>query len=217
MYRRLGLKLSGMPVMIPNSGRLLIIFSRNPAPGRVKTRLASTIGADKALQIYDILRSHTDKVTSAVDAHRAVYYSEFVPDHDLFLSCGTTGHLQEGNDLGEKMHRAFVKGFEERYRPIVLIGTDCLELSSAVIEQAFQQMMLHDAVIGPALDGGYYLIGLNRPFPGLFLNRQWSTPQVFRDTVETLEEHESDYFLLPALSDIDTFDDLQKSTLWNRK
>lgn len=199
--------------MSASNERLLIIFSKNPHPGRVKTRLAASIGNEKALQVYETLRAYTESITSSVPAHRRIYYSDVVPETDILLSGEATGHLQQGEDLGERMHHAFTEGFRSGYRNIVLIGTDCLELSAVIIREAFNCLLQTDVVIGPARDGGYYLIGLNKPFPELFLGKEWSTPSVLPDTLATLREHDAGYLLLPALSDIDTFDDLQRSGL----
>jgi hypothetical protein len=195
--------------------RLLIVFSKNPVAGQVKTRLAATIGDREALQVYESLRSLTQDETARVNATRAVFYSDFIPEKDLFLTAGTETFIQEGLDLGERMQRAFLKGFALGFRHIVLIGTDCPELSTFLIDQAFESLTINDVVIGPARDGGFYLIGLNKALPELFLDRRWSTPEVLRESISIVRSHERSYTLLPALSDIDTIDDLKNSPLWN--
>ncbi len=200
-----------------NDGRLLIIFTKNPEAGLVKTRLAQTVGDEKALEVYETLREHTALVTATVEAERQVYYSRFIPSSDLFFTSKFTFKLQEGEDLGARMLHAIRTGFQTGFRHIVLIGTDCYELSSDMLNQAFKALERSDAVIGPAIDGGFYLIGLNMLLPELFLNRQWSTPEVCRETIEVLQRFAIPYELLTALSDIDTFDDLKKSTLWTHK
>ena len=197
------------------SDRLLIIFSKNPVAGRVKTRLASSIGDPEALRVYETLRGLTEKATSAADAEKAIFYSDFIPETDLFLTGNVTAHLQDGGDLGKRMHRAFLKGFELGFHRVVLIGTDCPELSTFLIDRAFQCLTEDDMVMGPARDGGFYLVGLTRPFPELFLDRTWSTPEVLNDSLRIAREHHSGCTLLPALSDIDTIDDLLNSGLWD--
>jgi uncharacterized protein len=197
-----------------NDGRLLIIFTKNPEAGRVKTRLAHDVGEEKALEVYEILRRHTALVTAKVKAERMVFYSRFIPSSDLFCTKQFTLHLQEGVDLGERMLHAISTGFETGFRHIVLIGTDCYELSSNILDDAFSALERSDAVVGPAIDGGFYLIGLNMLITELFLNRQWSTPEVLKETIEVLQRRTIPYELLSELSDIDTFDDLKKSTLW---
>jgi hypothetical protein len=197
-----------------DDGRLLIIFTKNPEPGRVKTRLAHDVGEEKALEVYEILRQHTALVTAKVHAERMVFYSRFIPSSDLFCTKQFTLRLQEGADLGERMLHAISTGFETGFRHIVLIGTDCFELSSNILDDAFTALERSDAVVGPATDGGFYLIGLNMPIPELFINRQWSTPEVLKETTNILQHRAIPYELLSELSDIDTFDDLKKSTLW---
>jgi hypothetical protein len=195
--------------------RLLIVFSKNPVAGHVKTRLAASIGDREALMVYQTLRSLTGQVASRAEVSRAIFYSEFIPETDLLLTGNAVAHLQEGADLGERMHRAFLKGFELGFRHIVLIGTDCPELSTFLIGQAFQCLTIDDLVMGPARDGGFYLVGLNRPFPELFLDRAWSNPEVLNNSLRIAREHKVNCALLPALSDIDTIDDLINSGLWD--
>ena len=200
-----------------NKNRLLIIFTKNPEAGQVKTRLARSVGEEKALEIYETLRYHTATVTEGVDAKRMVYYSRFIPPSDLFLTDKFTPKLQQGDDLGERMFHALEAGIESGFRHIVLIGTDCYELSSEILDEAFSALERSDAVVGPATDGGFYLIGLNRLIPELFLNREWSNSAVLRESIRILQCHETPYELLSELSDIDTFDDLKKSRLWIQK
>ena len=200
-----------------NNGRLLIIFTKNPEAGLVKTRLALSVGDEKALEVYEVLRKHTALVTANVNAERMVYYSRFIPPSDLFLTSKFALKLQEGEDLGARMLHAISTGFATGFRHIVLIGTDCYELSSEILNEAFNALERTDAVVGPAIDGGFYLIGLNRPVPELFLNRQGSTPRVCNETIEILRRFAIPCELLSALSDIDTFEDLKKSALWPRE
>lgn len=201
--------------MSVRSDRLLVIFSKNPVAGHVKTRLAATIGNEKALKIYEKLRVITEKVTNSIDAQRAVFYSDYVPECDLLLTSGTEAWLQEGDDLGARMHNAFLKSFSFGFSSVALIGTDCPDLSPVIIDLAFRKLEDCDVVFGPALDGGFYLVGLNRPFPELFLDRQWSTSQVLDQSLRIVKNHLATCELLPVLSDIDTFEDLEKSGLWN--
>ena len=199
------------------SDRMLAIVSKNPETGMVKTRLAKTIGNKKALEIYEILRQHTARVAEKVHAERVVFYSRFIPSTDLCFNDTFSARLQEGNDLGERMLHAIKSGFTSGFRHIVLIGTDCYELNTAILDDAFSVLERVDTVIGPATDGGFYLIGMNRVIPELFLDRQWSTPDVLAETIAILGQLETSYELLVELSDIDTFDDLKKSPLWTNE
>jgi len=202
---------SRMPKMFASESRLLLIFSKNPEAGKVKTRLARSIGNEKALEIYEALRLITAEAVSTVRAKRVVCYSDFIPDSDLFLSPGTEVWLQHGNNLGERMHNAICEGFSSGGRQVVLVGTDCPGISGTIIEQAFSLLESNDAVLGPARDGGFFLIGLKRSSPELFLNRTWSTSSVLEETIRRLDNAGNSYSLLPELQDIDTFEDLQQN------
>jgi len=212
MYGKSRPKLSGLSAV--NKSRLLIIFTKNPVKGEVKTRLAGSIGEQKALEVYETLREHTARVTEGVEAVRMIYYSRFIPSSDHFLTEKFLPRLQKGDDLGERMFHAMEEGVEAGFAHIVLIGTDCDELSREILDEAFSALERYDAVIGPASDGGFYLIGLKRVLPELFLDRQWSTPEVFGETTTILHRFAIEYERLPELSDIDTFEDLKKSSLW---
>ncbi|RXK81604.1 glycosyltransferase [Chlorobaculum sp. 24CR] len=200
--------------MKSQTDKLLIVFSKNPVAGRVKTRLASTIGDAEALRIYEQLRELTGHAAAGIDASKAIAYSDVIPETDLLLTGGAEAWLQQGGDLGERMHRAFVKGFSVGFSRVALIGTDCPEISPFILDLAFQKLDACDVLLGPARDGGFYLSALKRPFPELFLDRTWSTPEVLNDSLRIVREHRKSYDLLPALSDIDTFDDLKSSGLW---
>jgi rSAM/selenodomain-associated transferase 1 len=200
-----------------NKGRLLVIFTKNPEQGKVKTRLAKAIGEIKALEVYETLRKHTARVTEAVTAKKEVFFSNFIPVNDTLLTRETTARLQKGSDLGERMLHALSSGFKTGSRRIVLIGTDCHELSSTIIEEAFSALDHVDTVIGPAKDGGFYLIGMKKAIPELFSHREWSTPDVLQETIDILLRLDISFKQLRELSDIDTLDDLEKSGLWAEK
>lgn len=193
---------------------LLIVFSKNPVAGWVKTRLAASIGDDQALRIYEQLRELTKHAIADIEASKAIAYADFIPESDLLLGGGVEAWLQQGDELGERMHRAFVKGFSLGFSRVALIGTDCPEISPFILDLAFQKLDNCDVVLGPARDGGFYLSALKRPFPELFLDRKWSTSSVLNESQRLIREHGKSCELLPALSDIDTFDDLKASRLW---
>lgn len=200
--------------MNSRTDKLLIVFSKNPVAGRVKSRLAASIGNEEALQIYEQLRELTERATSNIAASKVICYSDFIPDTDLLLNGNTEAWLQQGNDLGERMHLAFLKGFSLAFNRIALIGTDCPEISPFILDLAFWKLEEHDVVFGPARDGGFYLVGLKNPFPELFLRRTWSTSSVLNDSLRLVRKHQRSCDLLPALSDIDNFEDLKASHLW---
>jgi hypothetical protein len=187
---------------------LLIIFYRNPELGKVKTRLAKTLGDEKALAIYLKLSSHTRAITENLAIDKVIYYSNFVDTEDVWPNTTFQKKLQNGNDLGEKMNNAFVEGFQSGYERVCIIGTDCLELSKDIIQQAFDQLVCYDVVIGPAKDGGYYLLGMKKPMPELFKNKAWSSDTVATDTIQNFKDLSLSYAQLAVLTDVDEEKDL---------
>lgn len=190
------------------SKSLLIIFVKNPELGKVKTRLAATVGNEVALAIYYQLLSKTRSVTGLVPADKVVYYSEYIDRDDLWDNDRYHKALQQGENLGNRMKQAFCKAFDEGYEKVCIIGSDCMEISCDLIKEAFQKLENSPAVVGPSNDGGYYLLGMNRMIPELFENKAWSTDGVFVSTVEDLNRLGLDHRELPVLSDVDTEKDL---------
>ena len=186
----------------------LIIFVKNPELGKVKTRLARTIGDEKALYIYKLLLEQTFQVTLPVLADKKLYYSEFVQNMDQFNDLVYEKHIQSGDGLGDKMYNAMKHSFGEWAGKVVLIGSDCFELNSGIIEEAFKALEDIDYVLGPAKDGGYYLIGMKELNLEVFQNKEWSTENVFLDTLLDIKNQEKSHYLLPTLSDVDTEEDL---------
>ncbi|MEP0368535.1 MAG: TIGR04282 family arsenosugar biosynthesis glycosyltransferase [Cyclobacteriaceae bacterium] len=195
------------------SKNLLIIFVKNLIPGTVKTRLAADIGIDGALDVYQFLVEHTAEVTEDVESDKVVYYSEYVEIEDVFDTDKYKLQTQRGNDLGEKMLNAFNKSFESGYEKVVIIGSDCFELKTDHMEEAFDMLENHDVAIGPASDGGYYLLGMKKPHPELFENKKYSHDKVFEELLAAIGENDLTFHLLPELNDIDTFDDLKDSDI----
>lgn len=185
------------------SKRLLIIFYRNPELGKVKSRLAATIGEERALAIYLLMAAHTRSIALLTQVDRMVYYSEFTDTEDSWGNKDFQKRLQAGADLGEKMKNAFEESFRSGYDSVCIIGTDCLELTESILKKAYEILDREDAVVGPAADGGYYLLGLNRFIPELFSNKKWSTGSVCGDTTEDLKRLHCSYQVLPVLRDID--------------
>jgi hypothetical protein len=188
--------------------RQLILFVKNKELGKVKTRLAKTIGDEKALFIYKALLQHTRKVAEKVEALRKVYYSKFIDSNDEFESDLFEKRIQVQEDLGIKMYNAFKDSFGERADKVVLIGSDCYEINEDIIEKAFNSLDDNDYVIGPAHDGGYYLIGMRSLNKSIFENMIWSTENVMLDTLLDIKEQNKTYFLLPTLTDVDHEKDL---------
>ncbi len=189
-----------------NKKNLLIIFTKNPVAGNVKTRLARDIGEENALEIYKFLLDHSFKITTALNITKQVHYSEDVPDEDLWDQGDFDKKLQYGKDLGIRMENAFRDGFRAGFEKIVIIGTDLLELRTEDIEFAFSALDNKDYVIGPAEDGGYYLFGMTELNTEVFRNKTWSTPSVFEDTLKNIKNSRIE--LLRTQNDIDVLDDI---------
>ncbi len=146
----------------------LIIFARKPVLGKVKTRLAATIGDEHALRIYIRLLTHTHEVAMQSGADVHVFLTELPADlfwQDFMLD------LQSDGDLGKWMHHAFTQLFTAGYQAIVIVGSDCPDLQPTHIHQAFSALISHDVVIGPAANGGYYLLGMRHMHHALFQNK----------------------------------------------
>jgi len=187
----------------------LILFVKNKELGKVKTRLAKTIGDEKALFIYKALIDHTRKTAEKVAAKRKVYYSKFIDSNDEFEGDLFEKSIQvQDNDLGLKMYGGFKDAFGERAEKVVLIGSDCYEINDQIITDAFKALDTHDYVIGPAHDGGYYLIAMKSLNKSIFEEMTWSTENVMLDTIIDIKKQNKTYHLLPTLTDVDYEKDL---------
>jgi uncharacterized protein len=192
----------------------LIIFVKNPVLGKVKTRLAKTLGDQKALEIYLELLSFTHKVTSGLDCGKFVFYADHVDQDDIWQNGGYIKKPQSGKDLGERMQNAFQSVFEEGHDKALIIGSDCAEITTEIIQEAFAHLEQKDVVVGPAKDGGYYLLGLKAMQGSLFQNMPWSSSEVLDLTLRKTNESGLTFSLLPELSDIDEEKDLPAHFKW---
>ena len=189
------------------SKNLLLIFTRNPELGKAKTRLAKTVGDEKALEIYKFLLDKTKEITSKVTSDKAVYYSVKIRENDIWDASSYQKHQQVGEDLGFRMLNAFKNSFAVGYEKVMIIGSDLYDLTSENIENAFQQLDSNDVVLGPAEDGGYYLLGMNALQENIFKNKDWGTASVRKDTLIDLQDKA--VFLLKELNDVDVFEDIE--------
>tara|TARA_R110000868_G_scaffold158268_1_gene386246 strand:+ start:108 stop:695 length:588 start_codon:yes stop_codon:yes gene_type:complete len=187
---------------------LLIIFIKNPEKGKVKTRLAKEVGDERALEIYKQLLDHTHAITTDLPIEKYVYYSSKIDAEDQWDLGGYQKSIQAGKDLGDKMCNAFQAGFDKDHHPICIIGSDCFEINETIIAEAFEKLKSYDYVIGPAKDGGYYLLGMREYSPQLFTNKTYSTSKVCAEAIAEIKLMSKTCFLLPKLSDIDTLKDL---------
>jgi rSAM/selenodomain-associated transferase 1 len=183
----------------------LIIFVRSPELGKVKTRLAAQIGKDNALLVYKKLLTHTKSVAAALPCDVFIFAADALQDEqwNKFII-----EQQSGDDLGKKMLHAFKTVFEKGYKKSVIIGSDCPELSASHVKQAFKILDDTDIVIGPAKDGGYYLLGMKKIYKALFQINTWSTATVFDETIASINASQLSYKELEALTDVDEEKDL---------
>lgn len=196
---------------------MLIIFVKYPEPGKVKTRLAEDIGREKAAQIYSgMAETIIHNVSNSTEYKTIIFFDppERRSDVENWLQNNGYNLLpQEGKSLGEKMANAFSKAFSLGAEKAVIIGTDCVEISDEIISQAFDTLHRVDVALGPAEDGGYYLLGLKEPMPEIFNDIHWSTNLVLKQTLKKLEEKGLKFKLLKTLRDIDTIRDLNNKLL----
>ncbi|MFC4095157.1 TIGR04282 family arsenosugar biosynthesis glycosyltransferase [Euzebyella saccharophila] len=190
-----------------NTNNLLLIFTRNPELGKCKTRLAATIGDKAALNIYNFLLEHTYSITHKLACHKQVWYSEDIWENDIWDATFFEKKLQKGETLGDRMALAFKKGFAAGFHRIVIIGSDMFDLSDRDIEGAFHKLLENDFVIGPAEDGGYYLLGMNTYNEDIFKNKQWGTDSVLQSTLKDITNDSC--VLLEERNDIDLYDDIK--------
>ena len=192
----------------------LLIFAREPLPGRVKTRLAQVIGDQSATDLYSAMLEDTLEQAGRLDSVQPFLFwalknweMPFLQDHPHLAM-----YAQQGNDLGERMAGAFEQAFSNNSNPCCIIGSDSPDLPSNYILQAFALLEDDetDVVFGPAEDGGYYLIGLRENCPGLFNGIPWSTSQVLAKNLAQAKLLGLRTSLLPVWYDIDTFDDLRR-------
>lgn len=187
---------------------LLLVFCKNPVLGQVKTRLGQQIGMERALIVYKNLLQHTAVCVQNSELAVGVCYSPEIPPEDAFTPWATYREAQGTGDLGQRMSRAFAYAFEQGYGPVVIIGSDLWALESNDLTCAFQALKNHEFVLGPAMDGGYYLLGMRHYRPEVFENIPWSTAGVFQKTVAAIGKHS--VFLLDKKNDIDTWEDLKQ-------
>jgi len=190
----------------------VLVFVRAPVAGRVKTRLAARIGAEAALRVYRRLAEHAVAEARALGSGASVRI-HFTPADGgdavrAWLGGGGEYLPQAGGDLGERMRQAFEAAFAAGFRRAVIIGSDLPDLSPAMLRDAFARLETSDAVLGPARDGGYYLLGMREMIGGIFDGVPWSTPRVLDATLARLRAAGASVALLEPLADVDEAADL---------
>jgi rSAM/selenodomain-associated transferase 1 len=198
-----------------NNHDLIIIFIKAPRRGEVKTRLAQDIGIEKAQKLYlamveDLMQNLEGQ--NNFDMQIMVWPEGVESEVSDWLQWEGNIASQASGDLGKKLENAFKNGFSKGYQRIIIIGSDLPLLSNAFITDCFRQLQTHPLVLGPAMDGGYYLIGLQSLYNELFCGIQWSTSNVLKETLQRAAQAGLQYYLLPEMRDIDQYDDIQ--VLW---
>ncbi len=191
----------------PSSKNALIIFTRNPELGKCKTRLAVTVGDEAALKIYKFLIGHTVKISTGVKADKFVYYSEKRRENDSWDSAIFRKKVQHGDDLGIRMENAFNEVFSLGYERAIIIGSDMYDMTSEDINEAFEKLASNNFVLGPAEDGGYYLLGMKTINSEIFRNKNWGTHTVQQNTLDDLKDET--VAVLAEKNDIDYFADVK--------
>ncbi|HXX82156.1 MAG TPA: TIGR04282 family arsenosugar biosynthesis glycosyltransferase [Thermodesulfovibrionales bacterium] len=201
-----------------SGGPSVILFVRSPERGKVKSRLAAAIGKEMALEVYKGF------VLDIIETLKKGHY----PFRLFFYPRSSEGRVvkwlgkdfvyfpQEGSDIGKRMENAFIQSFSMGSEKVVLIGSDIPDLPNSVIDRAFSSLYKSDAVVGPASDGGYYLIGFKTTsfLPDIFHGIHWSTSSVCQETMAIFRHFQLRVHVLRQWNDVDTFDDLR--TLFKR-
>ncbi len=191
----------------------LIVFTRYPKPGSTKTRLIGALGEQGAARLHQTLTQHVLARAELVASGRAVDVEVRFAGGSCRLMARCFGKRfdyrpQVPGHLGHRLNEAVTAAFCEGAERVVVIGTDCPAVTPSVLREAFDHLAVHDVVLGPAHDGGYYLIGLKRPQRELFSNIPWGGGEVLRATLRQAARSSLNVWLLPAMGDIDRPDDL---------
>lgn len=192
----------------------IIIFTRFPEAGHTKTRLIPLLGAEKAALLHKKMAEKIFKECAELSTGKKLrieihYHGGNRKKIEEWIPKSFRSYQQTTGSLGEKLYNAAARGFRSGSKKIVIIGTDCPLMNKKIIDRAFEQLDNSDIVIGPALDGGYYLIGLKDAQRELFKGIDWGTEKVFNQTIAKVQESNKTWFALPILSDIDLPEDLQ--------
>ncbi|MHA2351035.1 MAG: TIGR04282 family arsenosugar biosynthesis glycosyltransferase [Candidatus Thorarchaeota archaeon] len=196
----------------PRSG--IFIVMKYPEIGKVKLRLAESIGEEAATNLYRAFIQDTLANVHNVDIpfHIAVYPPETQEQFAHWLGPSYDFFPQEGMNLGERLHNGFAMMFKKKYQQVIALASDCPDLPGEILQMAASKLQSHDVVIGPSPDGGYYLIGFSEEqfIPEAFFDLPWGTEIVFQETLARIEPMTNQVYVLPEWQDIDTKTDLRK-------
>ncbi len=203
-----------------HSDSRILLFARAPEHGKVKTRLARAIGNDDALALYRRFTADLVAMLTPLPFDLSIFFhpakgQKMVKD---WLGDANRLYAQKGQDLGERMANAFRQAFAEGAQQALLLGTDIPDLPARFILEGFEQLHRNDAVIGPAADGGYFLIGFQRQafHPGWFTQIDWGSVNVLQTQIKKITQDHKSVYRLPQWPDIDEIDDLREFWRKNR-
>jgi rSAM/selenodomain-associated transferase 1 len=190
------------------SENALLLFIKNPIAGKTKTRLAADVGDEMALRMYHVLCDWTREQAQELDnVDRYLYYSNKITEPDGWPADSFHKRLQHPGDLGQRMSEGFRAAFAAGYERVVIIGSDCPGIDTDYLQAAFAALENDDIVVGPALDGGYTLLGMRSFIPSLFTDVVWSTAEVLPTTLDRAAAAGKSVYQLKPLSDVDYLED----------
>lgn len=189
----------------------IIIFIKNPDLGRVKKRLAKSLGDDRALEVYREMLEHTQLITKSLSTDKFLYYDRAIDKNDAWPNDIYIKKKQSGAIMANRINNAFKEVFKLGYEHVVIIGSDCLELDERIIRLAFRQLEHFDSVLGPTKDGGFYLLGMNQLYTDIFKVQGWGTSQLTPRVLRFIENLNKTYFMLSELAGVVIVADLNRS------
>ncbi|HEX5002420.1 MAG TPA: DUF2064 domain-containing protein [Bacteroidia bacterium] len=178
---------------------LLILFIRNAVDGKVHPSIIRLVGESNALETYLQMLQHLRDISSTLPAEKLVLYSDFIETGDVFEEDTYGKEMQSGGDTGSRLADAFKSGFERGYKRVVLVMGECSEMSRSHIVEAFENMKETSVVVGPAEEGGYYLLGMNKYVNAFFEGKDWNGEDVFLDTILDIQKLDLPFRLLDTL------------------
>lgn len=185
--------------------RCLIIFAKEPAKGRVKTRLEGYLSSQDSLNLYKAFLRDTISLAKKIKCEVRIlaYASNKNPDYLKKLAPNFIFYKQRGRGLGRRMHNAFKFAAGKGASKVVIIGSDAPTLPLRYLNDSFKRLNKSEIVVGPSRDGGYYLIGLKKSYVGLFRDVRWSSKTAFADTLKNIKRLKKTLSLLPYWYDVD--------------
>jgi uncharacterized protein len=193
----------------------LIIFTKNLVEGRVKARIANKIGTKKALKVHQLLLIKTMEMARSLpeNIQPVLYFSDFLDNDPFFTSYTWEINLQKGKNIGDRMSNAIETEILSGNSPVCLIGSDIYDLNKDIIMDAFNRLSDNELVLGPAKDGGYYLIGMCKSNPEIFKGLDWGMSSVLEETKKRIISSGLKYSILSELNDVDLYEDIPKEIL----